>query len=211
MNTNASASPSSNAASRTTTREGTRHTDPHTLRREGDRFERLLRDKSAARDEDDETQPSAAAPECAAPAPLAPLGQAPLGQAPQGQGAAVAAAVSRAGAAASDTASPTQAALGTAMAAQPPLQQAGNADAHTFDVSINEPMGLPLELRAVRVPAAGNVAMPAQWALNIAAPSRDANQLARHGSRLDERLRARGLDRASVRVDDRGDREEDPS
>ena len=205
MNTNASTSPSSNAVSRTTAREGTRHTDPHT-RREGDRFERLLRDKSAARDEDDETQPTAVAPEWAAQTPLAGLGHAP-----QGQAAAVAAAVSRAGAAASDTATPTQAALGTAMASQPPLQSSGNADVHTFDVSINEPMGLPLELRAVRVPATGNVAAPAQWALNIAAPSREANQLARHGSRLDERLRARGLDRASVRVDDRGDQEEDPS
>jgi hypothetical protein len=206
MNTNASPSPSSNAASRTTTREGTRHTDPHTLRREGDRFERLLRDKSAARDEDDEAQPTASAPECVAPAPLAGLGHAP-----QGHAAPVAAAVSRAGAAASDTATSTQAALGTAMASQQPLQQAGNADAHTFEVSINEPMGLPLELRAVRVAAAGNVATPAQWALNITAPSRDANQLARHGSRLDERLRARGLERASVRVDDRGDQEDDPS
>ncbi len=44
MNTNASAT-SSSAASRPTQRDNARHTDPHTLRREGDRFERLLIDK----------------------------------------------------------------------------------------------------------------------------------------------------------------------
>lgn len=203
MNTNASAS-SSSAASRTTTRDGTRCTDPHTLRREGDRFERLLRDKSASRDEDSDDAVPVAPPDCAAQTPLSALGN-PL----QGP-AAAAAAVARAGAAASDTATQTQAALGTAMAAQQPLQQhAGNADLNTFQVSINEPMGLPLELRAVRVPDAGNVAAPALWALNIATPSRDAAALARQGSRLDERLRARGIDPASLRVDDRGDDRED--
>ena len=173
MNTNASAS-SSSAASRTTTRDGTRCTDPHTLRREGDRFERLLRDKSASRDEDSDDTVPVAPPDCAAQTPLSALGN-PL------QGPAIAAAaVARAGAAASDTATQTQAALGTAMAAQQPLQQ-----------------------------HAGNVAAPALWALNIATPSRDAAALARQGSRLDERLRARGIDPASVRVDDRGDDRED--
>jgi hypothetical protein len=125
--------------------------------------------------------------------------------------AAVQAALARAGAAANDTASATQAALGSAMASQAPLQpQAGSAEANTFQVSIQEPMGLPLELRAVRVPAAGNVQAPALWALNISAPSRDAAQLGRHGSRLDERLRARGLDPAHVRVEGRPDAEEQP-
>jgi hypothetical protein len=196
MNTNASASSASSAASRTSTRENTRQTDPHTLRREGDRFERLLRDKSAAREDDsgEDTLPGVPA-ECMPQIALNPLSN-PL----QGP-AAAAAAVARAGAAAGDTATPTQAALGTAMAAQQPLQQpTGSNDLHTFQVSINEPMGLPLELRAVRVPQAGNVNAPATWALNIASPSRDASALSRHGARLDDRLRARGIDGTQVYV-----------
>ncbi len=200
MNTNSSASASSTSASRET-RESPRSTDPHTLRREGDRFERLLRDKSAAREDDDDGEPCLPTPEGLGAPPLSSM-PTPL------QGHAVVAALARAGAAANDAATATQAALGTAMASQPPQQtQANGADAHTFQVSINEPMGLPLELRAVRVPAAGQVQGPALWALNISAPSRDVAVLSRHGSRLDERLRARGIDPSQVRVeaDDRGD------
>jgi hypothetical protein len=202
MNTNASTSASSNASART--RDDTRHTDPHTLRREGDRFERLLREKSAPRDDEDgDAQPIAPNAECAVPAPMSGLGQPPQGQ------VAAAVAAARAGAAAGDTPSRTQAALGAAMSAQAPAPtQANGGDAHTFDVSIGEPMGLPLELRAVRVPAAGNVQAPALWALNIAAPARDSGLLSRHGSRLDERLRARGIDGARVSIDDRHDSEE---
>jgi hypothetical protein len=199
MNTNGTSTSCTNARS---TRDHTRGTDPHTLRREGDRFERLLREKSAPPEEDDETPPDVPVAEGAHAVPMSAFGPALQGHAQQ-------AAVVRAGAAASDTASATQAALGSAMASHAPQQpQAGGADAHTFQVSINEPMGLPMELRAVRVPAAGNVQAPALWALNIAVPSRDAAQLARHGSRLDERLRARGVDPAHVRVDDRTDQEE---
>lgn len=203
MNTNANTSTSASNASSRSPRDDTRNADPHTLRREGDRFERLLREKSSAREEDDETQSFAPAAEGAAPMPLVGMGQ-PL----QGHVAAQAA-LARAGAAAGDTASATQAALGSAMASQAPQPaQANGADAHTFQVSINEPTGLPLELRAVRVPAAGNVQAPALWALNISAPSRDAAQLARHGSRLDERLRARGIDPSHVRIDDGHDQED---
>jgi hypothetical protein len=205
MNTNASSSASANAAARAT-RDGTRHTDPHTLRREGDRFERLLREKSAPRDDEDDAQPGLPNAECAAPPlPAPPSG---LGQPLQGH-VAEAVAAARAGAAAGDTPTRTQAALGAAMSAQAPAPaQANGADAHTFEVSIGEPMGLPLELRAVRVPAAGNVQAPALWALNIAAPSRDSGPLSRHGSRLDDRLRARGIDSTRVRIDDRPDPEE---
>jgi hypothetical protein len=200
MNTNSSTStPSANAASRSPRDAG--RTDAQTLRREGDRFERLLRDKSAAR-EDEDTEACVPVPECpnAAP-PLIGHMPAPL------QGQAAVAALARAGAAALDTATPTQAALGSAMASQQPLQAQGGADAHTFQVSINEPMGLPLELRAVRLPSAGQVQAPAMWSLNIASPSRETGLLARHGSRLDERLRARGIDlgRVEVESDERGD------
>jgi hypothetical protein len=202
MNTNSSTSTSSaNATSRSPRDAG--RTDPHTMRREGDRFERLLRDKSAAR-EDDDIEAGVPAPDCAAAALPPPMGQMPSPL----QGHAAVAALARAGAVANDTASATQAALGSAMASQAPQPTQANAgDAHTFQVSINEPMGLPLELRAVRVPAAGNVQAPALWALNIAAPSREAAQLSRHGSRLDERLRARGIDPGQVHVEDgeRGD------
>ena len=205
MNTNASPSTSSSQASRES-REAPRGTDPHTLRREGDRFERLLRDKSAPRDEDDDTGPGMAPPDGAAPPLFGTLPQ-PL------QGQAAAAAVVRAGAAALDTATPTQAALGAAMASQQPQPtQANAADANTFQVSINEPMGLPLELRAVRVPATGQVQAPAMWALNIAAPSRDAMHLGRQGARLDERLRARGIDAGALHVerdDERGEEHAD--
>ncbi len=202
MNTNSSTSTSSASAPSRSPRDAGR-TDPQTMRREGDRFERLLRDKSGARDDED-TEACVAAPECPCAAPPPLIGHMPAAL----QGHAAVAALARAGAAAHDTASATQAALGSAMASQAPQPaQANAADAHTFQVSINEPMGLPLELRAVRVQSAGQVQAPALWALNIAAPSRESGLLARHGSRLDERLRARGIDPSQVNVesDGRGD------
>ena len=205
MNTNASTSTSPSHAASRETRDAQRRTDPDAMRREGDRFERLLRDKSGSREDEDDTASGSPAPECTTP-PV--LGNLP----PPMHAQAAAAAAVRAGAATLDTATPTQAALGTAMAAQQPqTPQTQGADPHTFQVSINEPMGLPLELRAVRVPATGAVQAPALWALNIAAPSRDAVHLARHGARLDERLRARGIDPSLVQVErgDEGDEQAD--
>lgn len=203
MNANASPSTSSASAASRSEREGARRTDPHTLRREGDRFERLLRDKSSPCDDEDATLPFTPAPECAPPA-AAPASTGPALCGP------VAAAVPRAGAAAADTPSATQAALGSAMSAQAPQPApVQGGDAQAFQVSIHEPMGLPLELRAVRVAAAGPAQAP-QWALNIAVPARDAAQLARHGTRLDERLRARGVDGAQVRIHDDEGRDEQP-
>jgi hypothetical protein len=194
MNANTSASTSSASAASRNERDGARRTDPHTLRREGDRFERLLRDKSGRCDDDDAMLPFVPAPECALPA-AAPTSTGPAQTAP------VAAAVPRAGAAAADTPSATQAALGSAMSAQAPQPVAvQGSDAQAFQVSIHEPMGLPLELRAVRVAAAGPAQAPAHWALNIAVPAREAAQLGRHGARLDERLRARGVDGVRVRI-----------
>jgi len=202
MNTSASTSTSSSNAPSRAGGEDARRSDPRHLCREGERFDRLLRDKAGPRDDNDDTQPIAPAPDGATPLPTGAPAPAP-------PGAAAAAAVPRAGAAAADTPSATQAALGSAMAAQaPPRTEAGAADAQAFQVSIHEPTGMALELRAVRVAGAAGTPAPAQWALHIAAPARDAATLARHGPRLDERLRARGLDGTAVHVEPE-DRDDD--
>jgi hypothetical protein len=200
MNTNASAANPSSSPART--REGSRHADPHTLRREGDRFERMLREKSAQGQDEQDATPAITVPEAAGQAAPPPCPQSSQGRAP--------AAAPRAGAVALDCATATQAALGSAMqsAAPQPVLSSTSADAHAFQVSIHEPMGLPLELRAVRIPASTPTQAAASWALNFVSSPRDANALARHGSRLDERLRARGIDAAQVWVD-RDDRADD--
>jgi hypothetical protein len=160
----------------------------------GAAFERLLRNKTAAREqrheeeqEIDEPPPDGAATSwmhavtprtAAAPTPtVAAAGSATLEQPSATLRAAAAEAIH------STPISP----LATAETTQ------------NWQVSLSEPLGVPIELRATRTvdPAAAG---PAAWALTVGSSARDAAVLARQVPRLQERLRARDVD-AQVRVE----------
>jgi hypothetical protein len=164
--------------------------DAEDPRRAGDRFDRLLRDKAAAfGDDDDSTSPIA--PEgvvCAQPMPLALA--VPTANAPRNCGAVA------------DAATPTQAALDASLAAPhaPEPVHANHGAPQSWQVSLREPLGVPMELQATRVPSASQASGATTWALNISTTSRDAAVLNRQASRLDERLRARALHLTHVRI-----------
>jgi hypothetical protein len=147
-------------------------------------FERLLRSKSGARerrhDDDDEStkDESACGAAMASPLPMpAPL---PLNAA----AAPVACGVVE------QPSATLRAAAAEAMFNAPisPLTTADNTQ--NWQVSLREPLGAPMELRAARAvnAAAGNVAA---WSLTVSSSARDAAVYARHAPRLHERLRAR--------------------
>ncbi|HEX6707430.1 MAG TPA: hypothetical protein VF169_21915 [Albitalea sp.] len=63
----------------------------------------------------------------------------------------------------------------------------------SWDVSLHEPLGVAVELRATRVNAMG-------WTLTVAAPELDAGTLARHAPRLADRLRTRTRAATHLRI-----------
>lgn len=71
-----------------------------------------------------------------------------------------------------------------------------------WELSIAEPGGLVLSLRAERVaaPASATTTAPPAWSLAINAPAAEAAALQRHAPRLAERLAARALAPAHVRI-----------
>ena len=71
-----------------------------------------------------------------------------------------------------------------------------------WELSLNEPDGVVLSLRAERVaaPASPTGVAPAAWSLAINAPAAEAAALQRHAPRLAERLAARALAPAHVRI-----------
>jgi hypothetical protein len=105
----------------------------------------------------------------------------------------------------------TVAALQAAAKAEPPppaLATPTDADASTWEVSVYEPLGVPVELRAVRVaPTASAAAAAAPWNLTVASPHLDRAVLARHAPRLEARLRGMGHAFSELHLDDpeRGD------
>jgi hypothetical protein len=170
-----------------------RRDEPPT-RREGAEFERVLRRKIAARDEPGEQRDATTAPPCESVLPGVPAASgAPVPAssllrpfAPAGAAAA--------GVRSEPAASATCASADAAMSApsSPGAMGAGADDAAgAWSVSLNQPLGLALELRAVRGGATAET--PAHWTLTIASPAHDAALLARHAPRLNERLRARAL------------------
>ncbi|WP_284619302.1 hypothetical protein [Aquabacterium humicola] len=79
---------------------------------------------------------------------------------------------------------------------------------NVWELSLNTPDGLALSLRAERIaapqPAGG---APAAWALTVGAPGAEtAAALRHHAPRLAERLAARALTPAHLRIDERGER-----
>jgi hypothetical protein len=189
--------------------ERSRRVDSSEQRRGGDDFERLLRDKAAARDDgdspDDPNTPSTPRePDAGGLARFLPPAPAPS-MAPTAFASPTSLAMMAASApqsAAADTA--PHAALEAALNADPGSQPLSGTQADTagaWQVSLNEPMGVAVELRATRPASGGAAGEPAAWTLTIASSSTDAAMLTRHAPRLNERLRARALTRDHVRIE----------
>ena len=152
-------------------------------------FERVLRSKTASREREDDGDDDETSGDGAAPLPMPSL------QAAQTPATGPLAAV-----AAVDAPAPlslrasVEAAFGAPI---PPASAPG--EQHSWEVSLREPQGVPIDLRAVRVPPPLPGAAAGAWSLTVSA-GRDAQLLARHASRLHERLRTRAVDATHVRV-----------
>jgi hypothetical protein len=158
-------------------------------------FERLLRAKTATREGDDERDgASADAPPCSVP-------QQPAASA-DGNAATREVALPRADAPAANEASSLGLRASVEAAFGAPIPPASAAcDAHTWEVSLGEPLGVPMDLRATRSPQQVTGAAAAGWSLTLSSSARDAALLARHVPRLHERLRSRGLDHGPVALE----------
>jgi hypothetical protein len=169
---------------------------------DADAFERVMRQKS--RDEDDDgcderggdgDAPPPPTPDGTAPPPA--LRAAPMLSMSASHAlscmelpAAIVAAASRAALAGEAPAS-------IATTLQPDTTQAA------WEVSVQEPGGVDVSLRATRAGVAPAAHVQTPWDLSIASQGLDRATLARHASRLDERLRARGLAPGHLRIEDK--------
>ena len=195
MNTTRVASTTASSPSlRSDNTSSSRREEPHATQRRGE-FERVLRRKSGARDDErregDETTIKPACDGTAAgvstPATSAPL--------PARATCVTAAGGERGPAAASAT---FEAAMNASTQATP-AGIGANDTAGAWSVTLNQPLGAPLELRATRNAGAADV--QPSWALTIASPAHDAAMLARQVPRLNERLRARDVHHSHVRIE----------
>jgi hypothetical protein len=89
-----------------------------------------------------------------------------------------------------------------ALALSPGQAEAGSA----WQVTLNDPRGVAVELSALRPPAQAMAGTSAGWTLTIGSPVVDAAVLLRHAPRLNERLRARAMGETHVRIEDDEDR-----
>ncbi len=82
------------------------------------------------------------------------------------------------------------------------LSDAHAESAQAWAVTLREPLGVSVEMRATR-PASADTARggPQAWSLAISSPALDPATLARHAPRLNERLRARALAPMHLRID----------
>jgi hypothetical protein len=106
-----------------------------------------------------------------------------------------------------------EAASRAALAGDAPASVASTLQPNTtesaWQVSIGEPMGVQVELRATRAAVPATTAAQMPWDLTIGSQNLGRAALARHASRLDERLRARGLAPAHLRIEE--STEDEPS
>ena len=165
----------------------------------GDAFERLLQRKASARDDDSTTTTDDDEADGAPPLPSsAPPHALPARRidAPPAAPAGVLA-----------TPSETASRLGAALHADVPpgdgLGALRRDAALAFEVTLNDPRGIGLELRALRAGGSQAGAAPAAWSLTVGSGLVDASVLARHAPRLNERLQARVVTHAHVRVEGR--------
>jgi hypothetical protein len=170
---------------------------------DADAFQRILQRKS--RDDEDgcdergddggDTPPPPPTPDAPAPAPLlraAPSVLAPPLLAHVELPAAIVAAAHRA-------------ALNGEAPASMATALRGDTPAAAWEVSVQESPGVRVELRATRdaVPAAAQA--PAPWTLTVGSAALNRAALVRHASRLEERLRTRGVAPGHVRIQDAED------
>jgi hypothetical protein len=96
----------------------------------------------------------------------------------------------------------TAAAQSRDIAAAAPATVAQAAAGQVWELSLNEPNGLVLSVRAERVamPVSATGMEPPQWTLSINAHAAEAAALQRHAPRLAERLAARALAPAHLRI-----------
>jgi hypothetical protein len=71
----------------------------------------------------------------------------------------------------------------------------------SFEVTLNDPRGIGLELRAQRTGGSQVGAAPAPWSLTVGSGLVDASVLARHAPRLNDRLLARVVTHGHVRIE----------
>jgi len=172
-----------------------RRTDDASNRRSRDDFERALRQKSNARDEDDSELGADEGKAPAAPSAMAALmtWAAPLPIKPTG-GEGGAGGVSLGGEGA------TGAAMQSALTHTPEVQApTATPTEAAWEVSLRQPLGVALDLKAQR---SGDAGASHGWSLTIGSPVVDASMLARHAPRLNERLMARGLTRDHAHIEE---------
>jgi hypothetical protein len=101
--------------------------------------------------------------------------------------------------------SETMARLGHAAGADAPAGSALGVlrqdAALSFEVTLNDPRGIGLELRAQRTGGSQVGAAPAPWSLTVGSGLVDASVLARHAPRLNDRLLARVVTHGHVRIE----------
>jgi hypothetical protein len=155
-------------------------------------FERLLREKSAARDEDADAEDESSTPQSAVAGVVSWLAPLPL----KAHARQDAAGVAGADAARSEA---TAAALPSAPAGETAVLLAGKTAeaAGAWEVTLRQPLGVAVDVRASRSTDAVN-----GWALSIGSPTLDASMLARHAPRLNERLKARALSNTHARIEE---------
>lgn len=196
-------------------------------RQRGDEFERLLRRKSSDRDGDDgepagtpaaadgAPPASASTPTLPAPTPTPTPATNAARAATPGDGAAAPAGTRGAEPPApSLTVAAMQRADAAPIAAPTMHRDAGGA----WEVSLRDPLGIAVELRATRAATAGPGAAPGPWTLSVAAPGITAailsQQAPRLSERLQERLRGKAIGEFQLRIErggrDRHEREDDP-
>jgi hypothetical protein len=194
-------SPSSQAAPPgTETKEpdagrGVRPRSAQDQQQQRDRFERLLRDKQGEDGQDSDTQPEA---------PLG--GLLPFGN-PVLQAARLPEPRPASGIVDAAETGP-RAAIETALKANAPEHVSpigGVEPAAVWEASIHELNSVPVDMKMARAERTGNQAQP-DWTLTVGSSNVNAEVLARHASRLNERLRKRGVGLDHVRIQrDEGD------
>jgi hypothetical protein len=89
-------------------------------------------------------------------------------------------------------------------AAVAPLDAARNESGGAWALSLHDPRGLAVELQAARPTGQRPSAGAAGWTLTLGSPVLDARALMQHVPRLSERLKAQGLTRHAVRIENEG-------
>jgi hypothetical protein len=157
-----------------------------------DAFAQALRSQQRQRRFDDDEQEPAAESEGLPTMPTTLLSQAPA--LPH---------ASRAGAIDLDP-SGTRAAVEASLRETPCPQATalhGSEPPTSWEVSLHEPNSVALQMQAVRTERTGTAEPNAAWGLTIASPSVDAEILARHAPRLNERLRKHAIGPEHVRIE----------